>query len=294
MVKKISSSSKTALLTGKIKIVSIDSGNFGYFCATIPTKMSKQTDLTYKSTKPDIWKAYKQLLDELSHKPASPTLSSQAQKLSVSSAKTLKQSLANLHQLLDDELENTISGFNQINQTLEKFIKVKQTQEEQIEEENRLQKKRFQQEEEEFAYEFAKRKKTQEDDLAQTKKEQEETLKSRQAELDAAESELKDLHKLAESLDQKIQNATAEAIKQTTTNLTKDFEHQQALDKAQAQAKIELLEQKVTFLEKENSLQEKEIKSLQQSLSTASSNLTHIAQSAVSRSEKSQATTEER
>lgn len=247
-----------------------------------------QTDLTYKSPKPDIWHAYKQLLSELAQKPATPVLAVQAQKLSISSSKTIKQSLANLHQLLDNEVEQTISNLDQINQTLETFAKIKQNQQDQIESDRLQQITKLKQEEEEFLYEFNKHKRNLNDELQQTKQQTEADINKRQQELSQAEDELKHLRKLAETIDEKIIKAVDEAVKQNTTDLGRNFEHQQALKEAQSQAQISLLEQKITSLEKENAILEKELKASQQFLTASNTNLTRIAQSAVSRQEKPQ------
>jgi DNA repair exonuclease SbcCD ATPase subunit len=246
--------------------------------AKLSTPKSK---VSYKSPKPDIWRAYKELLENLKQEPAKLQIIQKIDKTTDSFKTNLSQSINNLHSGLTSEVSKIVEELKKAAQTLEELQQAHLIQEKTLKEEAEFVKKQKQREEEEYEYEFLKQKKRQQEELEEKKFEVFAELEERKKKLSEQEDELVDLKNQAKTFEARIEKAAKEAVGKTTEELTREFEHEKVLAEQEAKSTKSLLGQKIENLSKTITDLKKENERLNTALNQVSANMTRIAERAV-------------
>lgn len=241
--------------------------------------------VTKNATKQEILDAYEQLYKQLEQGDSqlSPITLQQAS-ISISAMeenlKTKAQALADGAGTAIEEMISRLSNTHALIENQVALLKGIQT-------EAKLQQERMKKEharqEEEFAYEFDRKKKRLEAELAEQMASADKQLKTREQGLATAEKELTDLRALAASFDARLTKGIQEAVDRKTKELEATHEQQMRLTAQEAKAREDLLKQKVESLEAMIKNQQTEVIRMSKQSDALSDQLTKIAQSAVSR-----------
>ncbi|MBU2592515.1 MAG: hypothetical protein ABH867_04390 [Patescibacteria group bacterium] len=247
------------------------------------TKVKKDSavaKVTYKSPKSDIWRAYKELIENI-EKQGAEKVSEKINEQTLTLTKGWLERVNNLHTTLQKEIETIESEFKKASLVLADLAESKKSVEKLMKDEEEEAKKAQKREKEEYDYEFEKLKKRQEEELSEYSKKVLAELEERKAKLGEQEAELTDLRNQAKTFEARLEKTAKEAADAETIELTKEFEHEKELAKQKAQSIQELLSQKVESLTKTISELKNENQRLSQLLSQTNSNLTKIAERAV-------------
>lgn len=241
--------------------------------------------VTKNATKQEILDAYEQLQKQIEQgdNQLSPVTLQQASNTIAAIDEDLKSKMQAVADAVKAPIQEIISRLANA-QTL---IESQATLLNGIQTEAKLQQERMKKEharqEEEFAYEFDRKKKRLESDLAEKIANAEKQLVTREETLATAEKELVDLRELAASFEVRLTKGIQEAVDRKTKELETAHAQQLKLITQEAKAREDLLKQKVESLEAVIKNQQIELARMSKQVDVLSDQLTKIAQSAVSR-----------
>jgi len=141
-----------------------------------------------------------------------------------------------------------------------------------------------QREEEEFVYNFEKRKKRQGEDLQEARKQEEESIHAKAGDIKTQEKELLELRTEVGDFDTLLETSVKTAVSKNSDELLEKFIAERTLLEQKTKAGEDLLKQKIESLEAIVLVQTGQVKELQESLRQASQQLTRIAERAVEKS----------
>ena len=240
--------------------------------------------VSIKSKKEDILLAYQSLLNNLQQKPISELQPKKLETFSVDIKSNLDEAVQNLH-------KNLVSLIGQITDELDRAVDLVQKLYV-LEREKRLEMKKNeedvalkrQREEEEFVYNFEKRKKRQGEDLQEARKQEEESIHAKAGDIKTQEKELLELRTEVGDFDTLLETSVKTAVSKNSDELLKKFIAERTLLEQKTKAGEDLLKQKIESLEAIVLVQTGQVKELQESLRQASQQLTRIAERAVEKS----------
>ncbi|KKQ37280.1 MAG: hypothetical protein US54_C0039G0006 [Candidatus Roizmanbacteria bacterium GW2011_GWA2_37_7] len=234
-------------------------------------KQSTEEKLNYTSSKSDIWKAYKEAFAILENKEASQ--SHVAMKEITKANNILKESLVRLKSQIVGQLDSSLSDLAQrFDQAEEMLVDLKQA----------IAKQRKQLEEEEYTYEFTKRKQRQEAELKDQKNIADAEITEGKTELKKQQGELADLRKQVETFDARLAIEIKKTKEETEKDMQMQYEHEKALSSQKYESHQTLLQQKIDSLVDTVKAQQQEIVRLNRMLADANVQVTSIAEKAVS------------
>jgi len=240
--------------------------------------------LAYTSSKSDIWKAYKDVLSALEDKHM-PTqqLPIQAVTKANNILRTFfsKQKLQIVSQL-DSSLSDLSSEFDHAEDVLSELKQSTIKRRKQLEEEHAIIQKQQTREQEEYGYEFNKRKKRQEAELEEQKSIANAEIAQGKAELKKQQEELSDLRKQVDAFDTRLAQEIKGSKESVEKELKIQYEHEQALSSQKYESQQILLQQKIDSLSETIKSQQQEINRLNKMLTDANTQVTSIAEKAVS------------
>ncbi len=242
--------------------------------------------VTKNATKQEILDAYEQLhkqLEQGENQLPSSILQQAGSTISVieASLKTKTQAITDAASATIEEVISRLADAHTLIENQATLLKGMQTEAKL--QQDRIKKDQLRQEEE-FAYEFDRKKKRLEAELAEKMASADKQLKTREQGLATAEKELTDLRALAASFDARLTKGIQEAVDRKTKELETTHAQQMRLTAQEAKAREDLLKQKVESLEAMIKNQQTEVVRMSKQVDALSDQLTKIAQSAVSRS----------
>lgn len=252
----------------------------------MPRGIKKTTDVGDKNTKQEILDAYQQLLVSAQESDSGDVLGEKI--------KGVQKEFAIETGAIVTSVSKTVSeAVDQVEKKLSEVLKfvdeVKRTGEvqrqEQVRRKAESEKERVR-EEEEFNYAFRIRKERLELELTEAKRKVEADLKQRQEALKSQEEELESLRGQVKMFEARMQKTVNDAVAVALKEQKIELEHQRAIENAEAKSKNGLLEQQVLNHEKTVESLRVEIGRLNSVMVETTSQMTRIAEKAVSRNEQ--------
>lgn len=247
----------------------------------MPKSRDSSKEVSIKDTKQDIFDAYQSIISEISEKPLTPAVIKKSENLASTVRENINQSLANLTKALSESVEEIFIQLEKSNNLINELYLVYNQKQKEFNDEEKQIKLTRQREDEEYLYDFEKRKKRQEEELKEAKLKEEVEIAQRKSDLKAQEDEVGQLRQQVKSFESQLTTAIKEAVTKTTKELTDHFTQEKTLAAQVATSTEKLLDQKAESLNTTILAQAEQIKSLQESLKQASSQLTRIAERAV-------------
>lgn len=237
-----------------------------------------------RSTKQEIFAAYQEMLGEIADQPLTQGTVARIEKQTRGVLDNLKEAGDYLKITIDKTLSDLTGKFSETEAIVSELTKLQERQKKALEEEKQLTVKDQSRQKEEFAYEFSKQKKRTEEELAEMRTKTEAELNERRAKLKEQEDELTELRNQAKTFEPRLQKSVNDAVAQSAKELKLAFDHEKAILTQEAKSTQSLLEQKVALLEQTISRQAEEINRLNTTATSASQQLTRIAERAVTKS----------
>lgn len=241
--------------------------------------------VTEKDKKQDILDAYYKLLDQVKdNDDDEQTKKSSATKLkqTADSLKTVfKHQIDDLASSVYDNVEEVMSKVEEISNSLTRLFETREVEKQKWESEKDQERKSRQREQEDYDYNVKRKRQLEEDDWVDKKQKREADLARREQELKLAEMELKELREKDKTFEDRLVKGIEEAVSKNSNQLNAEFGHKEAIQQAQAEAQIKLLESKLENLVGIVAGQKAEIERLNKQIDSANQRLTEIASGAV-------------
>lgn len=183
---------------------------------------------------------------------------------------------------LDTSLTDLAGKFDQAEGVLVELNQTVTSQRKELNEENARIHEQRKRDEEEYTYEFTKRKQRQEAELKEQRMVADAEMAQERAELKKREDEFANLHEQVESFSTRLAQEIEKAKKDTENGLKIEFEHEKALSTQKNESQQVLLQQKIDSLLDLVKTQQQEISRLNKALSDANVQVISIAEKAVS------------
>ncbi len=240
--------------------------------------------VTEKNTKQDILTAYQELLTDVEGKPVTQSALNTIEKYDKTLITDISEAATTLQSLVDSTLNELRSKFEAAESALSNLRTLQETQKKTLAEAKQDELKEQVRQKEEFSYEFARMKKRSEEELSELRAKTEAELSQKRQQIQDQEEEFADLKNQAKTFEPRLQKAVNDAVAQTTKDLKITFDHERALLTQEARMTQGLLEQKVGLLETTITGQKEEITRLLATATSASAQMTRIAERAVTKS----------
>lgn len=241
-----------------------------------------------KNTKQDILTAYQELLSELEHQPLTQSSLSQIEKHDKTLVNDLQEMIKRLQVGLQQALDDITNKFSDAERVQSLIKEMHDNQKKMMIEEKQALLKTQDRDKEEYAYEFAKQKKRQEEELALLRQKAETELTEKREKLKTQEEELNDLRNQVKTFDTRLQKGINDEVSQATNDLRRTFDHEKTLLTQEAKLTQGLLEQKIALLEQTLDRQTKEMDRLNSVASLSAQQMTRIAERAVTKTSEFQ------
>lgn len=246
--------------------------------------MPRQTKtVSDKNTKQDILAAYQELLADAEGQPVTQSTLSAIERNDKELLANISDSTASLHSLIDSTLGELRSKFEVSENVLSNLHKLQESSKKTLSEKQQEELKEQTRQKEEFTYEFSRMKKRAEEELSEQKSKTEAELSQKRQQLKDQEDEFIDLKNQAKTFEPRMQKAVNDAVVQALKDQKISFDHERALLTQEAKMTQSLLEQKIGLLETAIATQKTEITRLAASADAASSQMTRIAERAVTK-----------
>ena len=252
----------------------------------MPKGIKNTTNISDRNTKQEILNAYQQLTTSVVEGEPASIFSEKVKTVQKEFEAETNSIISEVTKSVSGAVEQVDKKLKEVLNFVEEVRKLGETQKrDQIKIKDELDTERVRKEEE-FDYAFRIRKERQELELAETKRKVEIDLKQRQENLKEQEEELENLRGQAKMFEVRMQKTSNDAVAVALKEQKTELEHQRAIENAESKNKIGLLEQQVNNNEKTIVSLYSEITRLNGVLVETTSQMTRIAEKAVSRTEQ--------
>lgn len=260
-------------------------GKYDRLCA-MPRGIKNTINLSDKNTKQEILDAYQQMILSAQMPEGGNDLNEKVKAVQKEFVLDTGEVVSNVSRTVDEAIEQVGKKLGEVLKFVDEVRKLGEFQkQEQTKRKEEAEKEKIRKEEE-FDYGFRIRKERQETELAETKRKVEIDLKQRQEVLKTQEEELESLRGQVKMFEARMQKTVNDAVALALKEQKVELEHQRAIENAESKSRNGLLGQQVANDEKTIEALRGEITRLNGVLVETTSQMTRIAEKAVTRTEQ--------